>query len=143
MTDTLQAPPTTPEPPSPAPSNRAAVVLAIVAAIAVTALAAVAIVAVAGRNDGHQPMMDNTGNMPGSMMNGSMMNGHGSSSPTVPGAREIAVTASSFRFTPTEIHVKAGEDVTVVLAAADIAHDFTIDALGVHVSASPGQPGRG
>lgn len=67
--------------------------------------------------------------MGGSMMNGPMM-GHGASSPTVPGAREIAVTSTSFRFEPNEIHVRAAQDVTIVLAANDIAHDFTIDALG-------------
>jgi heme/copper-type cytochrome/quinol oxidase subunit 2 len=75
-------------------------------------------------------------------MAGSMMN-HGSSSPTVVGAREIAVSATSFRFQPSEIHVRTGEDVTIVLAASDVGHDFTIDELGVHVVATPGQPGRG
>ncbi|HZQ87634.1 MAG TPA: hypothetical protein VFA83_22500 [Acidimicrobiales bacterium] len=37
--------------------------------------------------------------------------------------------------------MRAGEDVTIVLAASDVAHDFTIDELALHFTASPGQPG--
>jgi heme/copper-type cytochrome/quinol oxidase subunit 2 len=143
MTDTMHAPPA---PPEPSPSSRRSVVtaaVAVLAVVAVIALAIVAIVAVSSRDDDHGATMGPNGSMMGgSMMSGPMM-GHSSSTPTVPGAREIAVTATSFRFEPAEIHVRPGEDVTVILSAADVAHDFTIDALGVHVSASPGQLGRG
>ena len=151
MTDTMQAPPAPPEP-SPSPGrNPVTAAVAVLAVVAVIALAVVAIVAVTNRDNGHARMMGTNG-MPGTMgssqmMGGSMMNGpmmgQGSSSPTVPGAREIAVTATSFRFAPSEIHVRTGEDVTIVITATDVAHDFTIDALGFHVVAAPGQPGRG
>jgi heme/copper-type cytochrome/quinol oxidase subunit 2 len=75
-------------------------------------------------------------------MDNSMM-GYDAPSATVPGARQVGVSSTSFSFTPDVIHVRAGEDVTIVLAAADIAHDFTIDELDVHVAAAPGQTGRG
>ena len=154
MTDTMHAPAVPSEPPTPPRRNST---LAILAVIAVAALGVAAVIAIANRDSGATMMV--TGGMPGQMMNGSMMsNGHmmsngqmmngsmmgrGTSSPTIPGAREIAVTASALRFTPAEIHVRAGEDVTVVVAAGDTSHDFTIDEFGFHVAASPGQPGRG
>jgi len=61
----------------------------------------------------------------------------------VASARTVDVDAKSFEFTPKEIHVKAGEPVTISLKAEDILHDFTIDNPKVHVSASPGDPGKG
>jgi cytochrome c oxidase subunit 2 len=136
MTDTVEraAPP-------PTRRNPTWIVLAVIAAAAVLALAVVTIVAVA-RDDGRPSMMGSDQMMGGSMMGGPMM-GHGSTSPTVPGAREIAVSATSFTFTPDEIHLRTGEDVTIVLAAADVEHDFTIDDLDVHVVAGPGSLGRG
>jgi heme/copper-type cytochrome/quinol oxidase subunit 2 len=155
MTDTLTrpAPSYEPEPP-PQRRNVTSVVLGVVTGMAVIALAVVALVAV-NRNSGHLAMMnDHMASMMGSgqMMNGPMMNGgtmmgqnqtpH-ASTPTVPGAREVAVSATSYGFTPNEIHVTVNEDVTIVLAATDVAHDFTIDELDVHVAASPGQVGRG
>jgi uncharacterized cupredoxin-like copper-binding protein len=91
----------------------------------------------AGSAVDHAQMMDS------SMAGGAMMNDHGPASATVPGAREVTVSASSFRFAPEEIRIRTGEDVTIVLAASDIAHDFIIDELDVHVAAAPGQAGRG
>lgn len=129
----------------------AVIALAVLATVAVIALAVVAIVAVSG-DDGTATHMTGTeagrNGMPmgSNSMNGSMddsMMGHDASSPTVPGAREIAVTASSFKFQPAEIHVRAGEDVTIVLTSTDVGHDFTIDGLDVHVAAEPGRPERG
>lgn len=130
----------------PPPRNRSSATLAVVAVIAVVALAVVAMVVVAG-GDGDGGTMS-----PGSMMGGGRMTtgwmggsmaGPGTSSPTIAGARIVAVTAASFRFTPAEIRVKAGEAVTVELTATDVVHDFTIDDLGFRVAAVPGQPGRG
>jgi plastocyanin len=152
MTDTLQAPVVPSEPPLTPPQRRnpALTALSVLAIIAVAALSIVAVVAM--NRDSNGSTMMGTNGMPGSMgssqmMGGSMMNGpmmgHGSSSPTVPGAREVAVTATSFRFDPAEIHVRAGEDVTILLAASDGAHDFTVDALDFHVAAAPGQLGHG
>ena len=146
MTDTIDAPELPSEPPTPR-RNPTTIALAALAAVAVIALAVVAVVAVTNDDNGHSTMMGN-GTTPSSMMGsdqmmgGSMM-GHGASSPTVPGARELSADATSFRFTPSEIHVRAGEDVTIVLTADDVGHDFTIDALNVHVAATPGNVGRG
>jgi len=151
MTDTIDAPALPPEPPAPR-RNPTTIVLAVIAAVAVIALAIVAFVAVTNDDDTHTTMMGNhtTPNsmmgrddmMGGSAMGGAMM-GHGASNPTVPGAREIAISATSFRFDPAEIHVRASEDVTIVLAASDVGHDFTIEALDFHVAATAGQVGRG
>ena len=135
------------EPRESEPGNMNRMLLAVLAAVAITALAMLAILAPIGGDEGHTSMMNN-GQMAGpmmgpvQMMDNSMM-GHDAPSATVPGARQVRVSSTSFRFTPDEIHVRAGEDVTIVLAAADIAHDFTIDELDVHVAASPGQTGRG
>jgi heme/copper-type cytochrome/quinol oxidase subunit 2 len=95
--------------------------------------------------------MMNGSTMSGSMMSGSMMNGStmsgsmmgpGETGSTIPGAREIAVTASSFTYAPNEIHVRTGEGVTIVLAASDTLHTFTVDELSFSVSATPGRIGR-
>ena len=153
MTDTLQTPVIPPTPPVPPRRNPALTGLTVLAVLAVLALGVVAVVAMTRDNNGTTMMgtngmagsMMSNGQMmngQGSMMNGSMI-GHGTSSPTIPGAREIAVTASMFKFDPAEIRVKAGEDVTIVLTATDLTHDFTIDELAFHVSAAPGQIGRG
>jgi heme/copper-type cytochrome/quinol oxidase subunit 2 len=140
MTDTMQAPVLPPAPPAGPRRNPALTALTTLAILAVVALGIVAVIAVADRDNGTTMM--GTNGMPSSMMNGSMM-GHGTSSPTIPGGREIAVTATAFKFDPTEIHVRAGEDITIVLTASDSVHDFTIDELAFHVAASPGQQGRG
>jgi plastocyanin len=57
---------------------------------------------------------------------------------TVPGAREIAVRAKSFAFTPDEITVAAGEDVTIALRSTDILHDFVVQKAG-HIVAAKGK----
>ena len=157
MTDTLQAPALPPET-QPPRRNPALTAMSVLAVVAVLALGAVAVIAINNRDGastrtvngtemsssmmGNGQMMNGPMMSNGQMMNGSMM-GRSSSSPTIPGAREIAVSASAFTFVPNEIHVRAGEDVTIVLAATDMTHDFTIDELGFHVAAGPGQPGRG
>lgn len=148
MTDTIDAAPAAPVADSPSPDRRnlTMVVLAVIATVAVVALALVAILAVT--DDDRHTMMDGSGAMPGSMMGpGGMMDGampgHRASSPTVLGARQIAVASRTFRFTPNEIHVGAGEDVTIVLTTTDIPHDFTVDELDLHVVATPGRPGTG
>jgi heme/copper-type cytochrome/quinol oxidase subunit 2 len=150
MTDTLQAPVTPPTPPASPRRNPALTGLTILAVIALGVVAVVAMTrddngtTMVGTNGMPGPMMSNGQMMngQGSMMNGSTM-GHGTSSPTIPGAREIAVTAGTFKFEPAEIRVKAGEDVTIVLTATDLTHDFTIDELGFQISAAPGQTVRG
>jgi heme/copper-type cytochrome/quinol oxidase subunit 2 len=148
MTNTLDAPVVPPTPPGPRRTSTT-IAFAVIAVVAVIALAVVAVVVASNGNDAHIGMMDNdtTGSMMGSddMMGGSPMNGmgHAASSPMIPGARELAVTATSFKFTPNEIHVRVGEDVTIALTATDLAHDFVIDELDFRVAAEPGTIGRG
>jgi len=104
----------------------------LVAGVAVLAMASVPAVAYAGggHGDGDDP-------------------GHGSGSkrhrtaPTAPGAREIEVRATSFEFTPDEIAVAAGEDVTIVLRSADTLHDFVVKRVGHVVSAKAKKTRRG
>jgi plastocyanin len=80
---------------------------------------------------------DSMGDMDG------MADGHGESSEVVEGAREIAVSASSFAFDPDEIEVTVSEDVAIVLTSTDILHDFTIDDLDAHVAAAAGETATG
>ena len=77
--------------------------------------------------------------------------GHGSggggkqhrNAPTVPGAREIDVSAKSFEFTPEDITVGAGEDVTIALHSTDVLHDFVVKQQGHIVSAKAKKTKRG
>ena len=133
-------------PPEPARRNPTTVALVVGAALAVLALAVVAVVAITNddnstgvMNGGHNTSMMGSN----STMNGPMMNGHGASNATIVGARAIAVTSESFKFTPSEIRVAAGETVNVALTSSDIAHDFTIDELDFHVAATSSQAGQG
>jgi heme/copper-type cytochrome/quinol oxidase subunit 2 len=149
MTNTLDTPQLQPESPAPR-RNTTTIVLAVVAVVAVMALATVGIVAITSNDgtDSHSGMMGNSTHSmmdTNDMMGGSSMNGmgHAASNPTIPGAREVAVTATSFNFTPNEVHLRAGEDVTIALTATDLGHDFIIDELDFHVAAEPGTIGRG
>src|SRR4051794_2020908 len=67
--------------------------------------------------------------------------GHDSSGTSAPvaGAGEIPVKASSFKFDPKAVTVKAGQASTVALTSTDIQHDFTVDDLHIHISAGPGK----
>ena len=49
------------------------------------------------------------------------------------------MTASSFKFDPKTVTVKAGQPVTIALKSKDIEHDFTVDDLKIHVGAGPGK----
>lgn len=71
--------------------------------------------------------------------------GHGgeANTPMVDGAREIEVTGTSLAFDPEEITVAAGEDVTIVLTADDILHDFTVEDAEGHVAADAGETASG
>ena len=75
---------------------------------------------------------------------GGMDMGHGKKSmeqncPTVAGARKIAVTGNDFSFSPKQITIAAGEDVTIALTAGDIAHDFYVKGIGHVVHAKAGK----
>jgi len=61
----------------------------------------------------------------------------------VPGARKITVTADDFAFTPDAITMEAGEDVTIVLTADDVQHDFFVKGIGHVVHAKKGNTAQG
>lgn len=61
----------------------------------------------------------------------------------VPGAPEMSVTSKAYTFTPKEIRVIAGTDVTLVLTTSDLPHDITIEGIGHIAHASSGKPARG
>ena len=61
----------------------------------------------------------------------------------VPGARSIKVAGDELAFEPSAITLKAGEDVTIVLTAEDIAHDFFVKGVGHVVHAKAGKTARG
>ncbi len=46
-------------------------------------------------------------------------------------AQVVNIEGGSFYFKPNEIRVKAGTPVKIVMTAADMMHDFNIDALNV------------
>jgi cytochrome c oxidase subunit 2 len=57
-----------------------------------------------------------------------------------PAPRVVEISARRFEFTPNVITLKKNEPVTIRLVATDRAHGLLIDALGVDLDASPGQP---
>ncbi len=68
---------------------------------------------------------------------------HGKNAAVVPGARQITVKATSFRFAPKQITVQAGEDVTIVLTSKDVFHDFMVQGIGHVVGAKKGKTAKG
>ena len=48
-----------------------------------------------------------------------------------PEAREIAVTAKKYEFSPSEIRVRQGESVKLSITALDRKHGFKIEALEI------------
>ena len=45
--------------------------------------------------------------------------------------REIKISAKKYEYTPSEIHVKQGEHVRLLITATDRKHGFEIKALGI------------
>lgn len=58
-------------------------------------------------------------------------------------ASEIMVDAKSFEFNPSQITIKAGDDVTIVLDSADAEHDFVVEGQGHIVGAKAGKQAKG
>jgi uncharacterized cupredoxin-like copper-binding protein len=59
---------------------------------------------------------------------------------TSPDATEIVVNASEFQFSPANLQVPAGVPVTITLVNIGVVeHDITIDELGFHILANPGE----
>jgi len=51
----------------------------------------------------------------------------------------IAITAQRFSFTPNEITIKKGQEVTLVIRSADVSHGLVIEDLGVKTEVKKGQ----
>ena len=56
-------------------------------------------------------------------------------------AREFAVHAKRFEYTPNILHVKKGDHVTVHLVSEDVHHGMYIDGYELQTSAVPGRSG--
>ena len=54
--------------------------------------------------------------------------------------RVVEISAKRFEFTPAEVHLRAGEPVTIRLVGTDRAHGLLIKPLGVDLDASPEKP---
>lgn len=52
----------------------------------------------------------------------------------------VDVSAKRFEFTPKEIHLRAGEPVTIRLSSTDRAHGLMVKELGVDLDADEGAP---
>jgi len=94
-------------------------------------------------NDMNGDMSSDAGDTSGSDGMDDMGHDGEANTPMVDGAREIEVTGTSFAFDPEEITVAAGEDVTIVLTADDILHDFTVEDAEGHVAADAGETASG
>jgi len=59
--------------------------------------------------------------------------------PAQPAPRRIEVTAKRFAFSPSEITLKKGEPVLLVLTSADVAHGIRFKELGIETKVGKGQ----
>ncbi len=87
-----------------------------------------------------------SGSMHSSMDSSDSMRGSSSrmkNQPVATGARQVAVRASSFRFSPKKIELSAGEKVAIKLTATDVEHDFTVEGVGHVVHANGGRTAKG
>ena len=57
--------------------------------------------------------------------------------------RLIHIDASSFQFTPAEIHVNPGDRVTIEFVSTDVVHGISIDGYDFKLTSDPGQPSTG
>ncbi len=62
---------------------------------------------------------------------------HGQTTP-----RRIEITAKRFDYVPSNITLKKGEPVVIVLKSVDVAHGLRFRELGFNVRASKGQTGE-
>jgi cytochrome c oxidase subunit 2 len=54
-------------------------------------------------------------------------------------AHTIEITAQRFSFTPNEITIKKGEEVTLLIHSTDVSHGLVIEDLGVKTEVKRGQ----
>lgn len=55
------------------------------------------------------------------------------------GPKAIAITAQRFKFEPSEITVKKGEQVTLLIQSKDVSHGLVIEELGVKTEVKKGE----
>lgn len=55
--------------------------------------------------------------------------------------KEVKMTAKQFSFSPTEIRVKKGERVRLVVTNEDVSHGIAIPAFNVNLQLNPGETG--
>jgi heme/copper-type cytochrome/quinol oxidase subunit 2 len=53
--------------------------------------------------------------------------------------RIIRIDARQYAYSPSEIHVNAGDTITFELVSTDVVHGLYVDGYGVSVEADPGQ----
>lgn len=71
------------------------------------------------------------------------MGGHEKNAPVHSSAREISMDASSFSFSPNEITIRAGEEVTIVMHSTGAFHDFMVQGKAHVVGANAGKTEMG
>jgi heme/copper-type cytochrome/quinol oxidase subunit 2 len=49
------------------------------------------------------------------------------------------IEASQFAYSPSELHVNAGDTVTIQLVSTDVVHGLYMDGYGISMEADPGQ----
>lgn len=54
--------------------------------------------------------------------------------------RTVEISAKRFEFTPNEVHLRAGQPVTIRLAATDRAHGLLVKELGIDLDAATDKP---
>lgn len=59
-----------------------------------------------------------------------------------PGKYEAAVIGQTFLFTPNEIRIKRGSEVTFLVTSRDVIHGFKIENTPINVMVVPGQISR-
>ena len=57
-----------------------------------------------------------------------------------PAPRVVDISAKRFEFTPKEVHLRAGEPVTIRLTATDRAHGLLLKDLGIDLDAATDKP---
>ena len=53
--------------------------------------------------------------------------------------RVIGISAKRFAFSPSEIHLKSGETVTLRISSGDVVHGLYLKALGIDAEIGPGK----
>jgi len=61
-------------------------------------------------------------------------------SSVTPAERSFRVEAGNFAYSPAELHVDPGDEVTIELVSTDVIHGLYVDGYDLSVEADPGQP---